>query len=336
MQQPLTHALMEGPAAAAGSVTQRASSGPPARVAAEGSASNNQLDGCEQLSAAQVAMEALDAQVMMEALAVDSKIRVEIKHLESGLESEVQTLHEGGSVRGCSKAGPPCTSQEDGAAPLGLLSQLSGDILEVVVSKVQGKSSLLSTCRSLRQAVHACTSALSWAGLGGEELGPLAAFTSLRTLNCGWSRVADLEPLAACMSLQTLNCSGTRVAVLGPLAACTSLQTLDCRYTKVAELGPLAACMLLKILGCSHTEVDEMGPLAACKLLRTLDCSHTRVSDLGPLAVCTSLEHLSCCGTGVADVGPLVACPLLAGLECPLVPTTSTRCAGSAAQGGML
>ena len=274
----------------------------------EGSALSNQLDVYEQLSAARVAMEAMA--VAMEALAANN--RAQTAAIKS-LEAEVQTLHEGRAVRGCSKAGPACTAHEDEAGPLGLLSLLPGEILELLVSKVQGKSSLLSTCRSLRLAVYACTSALTWSGPGGVlSVGGGAMVPHYVTLQ-------RALPAAPGMALTRLDCSGQPGNPLGIhcLAGCPpSLQTLICCYTLVAELGPLAACTLLQSLNCSDTQVAELGPLAACRSLQSLNCSFTRVTALGPLAACTSLQSLVCNGTGVTDLSPLSPCTMLQSLYC--------------------
>ena len=223
-----------------------------------------------------------------------------------------------------------------------------------MLSKVQGdKNSLRSTCRRLRLAVNARTTALTWTrpqtcqvGLralpvflpaslsascpgirqldcGGREEGeytPTVCLASMpppiHTLICSHTAIQKLGPLSAWMLLQTLNCSGTWVAAVGPLAACTSLQTLSCNDTKVAELGPLAACTSLQALSCNNTRVAELGPLAACTSLQALYCRDTRVTHLGPLAACASLQTLDCSGTGVADLGPLATCVALAKVVC--------------------
>ena len=229
-------------------------------------------------------------------------------------------------------------------------------LVSLVLSKVLGdKGSLRATCRGLRLAVNAWTSALTWTrprtfatcrqtralpvflpaslsascpgirrldcgGWLGDEplLGVrLAALpTSIHTLICSHTNIQRLGPLAAWTMLQTLDCSGTKVATLGPLAACTSLRTLNCSRTRVAELGPLAACTSLQTLDCSVTEVAELGPLAACPALQALDWSTTQVEELSPLTGCTLLQSLNCSRTQVADLSPLAACRSLQRLYC--------------------
>ena len=55
-----------------------------------------------------------------------------------------------------------------------------------------------------------------------------------------------LQPYPGCtvghpISMHTLNCSFTKLADLGPLSACTMLHTLNCNYSQVVGLGPLSA-----------------------------------------------------------------------------------------------
>ena len=63
------------------------------------------------------------------------------------------------------------------------------------------------------------------------SLGRLGRFKGLHRLYLTDLAVSDLSPLAALTSLQTLDCSDTQVSDLSPLAALTSLQTLDCSAT---------------------------------------------------------------------------------------------------------
>ena len=77
------------------------------------------------------------------------------------------------------------------------------------------------------------------------------------------SKVFDLTPLAALTTLQSLDCGGCQaVQQLAPLAALTALHSLLCRGTRVADLGPLSALMALQKLDCSWTAVTDLRPLA--------------------------------------------------------------------------
>ena len=196
-----------------------------------------------------------------------------------------------------------------------------------MVSEVQGgKNGLRSTCRSLRQAVNDCTSALTWTrpwGLGG---GPVlyahlpAALTGacpgIKLLDCcgpGPGAILEFDFESCPLSLHTLICGYTHLRLLGPLAVkCTMLQTFKCYNTEVAELGPLSACTMLQTLDCSATRVTHLGPLSACTMLQTLDCMCCmQVTQLGPLSACMKLQNFNCSGGSVADLGPLSACTML-------------------------
>ena len=222
-------------------------------------------------------------------------------------------------------------SRESDSEPAPLLLSLPDHLLALVASWVQGKNGLRATCRSLRLAVNACTSALTWTRPStstGETwrraLLPAslaAACPGFRLLDCG-GRKEDATQLEFCLascppSIQTLHCGHTKVGLLGPLVTCTMLQTLDLGgCTAVEELSPLAACMMLQTLDCRRTLVAALGPLSACSKLHTLDCGMTRVSDLGPLSACTMLQTLYFSWCRAADLGPLSACTMLQSLDC--------------------
>ena len=168
-----------------------------------------------------------------------------------------------------------------------LLLSLPQELLALTASKVKDKGALRLSCQATRLAVdHACTQLVWCGGFGrGAPLSLAATLCpNIRLLDCS-TMWRSLVSLVGCPStLQTLICAGTGVADLGPLAACRGLQTLDCNGTSIADLGPLAACTGLQTLYCGHTQVADLGPLAACTELQNLFCGCTRVSDLGPLA----------------------------------------------------
>ena len=310
MEVPAAH---ESEPPSAGQKGQQSQAVGRAAGAGAGAGPSSQLDLVSQLHAAQAANGAQAATIKSQA----AKLQL--------LEDEVRSLQQ---LRG----GVSSTSRAKEAAPLSLLL-LPPEVLELVASKVVGKAALHSSCRSLRLAVNACTSQLTWSGprlcvaAAGEGAPPYvtlhlaqpAAPLTLQLLNCSGQPDEPLRihSLAGCPpTVHTLICSHTLVAELGPLAACTLLEELDCSSTRVAELGPLAACTMLQELDCNNTGVAELGPLAACMLLQNLKCSNTKVVELGPLAACTLLQTLNCSSTGVTELGPLAACTLLQTIKC--------------------
>ena len=239
--------------------------------------------------------------------------------------------------------------EEDSTPPL---LSLPDHLLDLVLSQLQVKNGLRSTCRDLRLAVNARTSALAWSrpnNSRGRKLrarlsvaltaacpgikqvdcrgqradNPRLKFNlsscppSMDTLLCRYTQVRQLSPLAVtCAMLATLDCSNTCVSDLGPLSACTVLQTLNCSGTPVADLAPLAACAQLQTLNCSSTRTAGLGPLSACTMLRTLSCSGCQgVVHLGALSACTVLQTLDCSNTRVSELGPLSSCLMLQALK---------------------
>ena len=104
------------------------------------------------------------------------------------------------------------------AAPLGLLGLLPREVGEAVVSMVQGKAALRSTCRSLNLVANACTSALRWSGphaaedaaqVGAAWPALLQQMTALKVLDCSGQHGTPLliRSLAGCPpTVRTVKC----------------------------------------------------------------------------------------------------------------------------------
>ena len=265
----------------------------PSAAMADGAPSR--LDLMSQLIAAQAANDAQAATIKSQAAAMEA-MAAKIKSLES----EVLILQWGRVVNGQTVTAPPLApSATDSTSPVKedapfLLLLLPPDVLVLVASKVVGKTALCSTCRSLRLAVNACTSKLTWSG--GPRLRDDDDDDVVAAAGGGAPPYLTLHLAlpAAPQALQLLNCSGQpdKPFRIYSLAGCPpSVHTLICSHTLVSDLGPLAACSLLHTLDCSNTKVAELGPLAACKMLHTLNCSNSVVAELGPLAAYTLLNE---------------------------------------------
>ncbi|WP_170984814.1 leucine-rich repeat domain-containing protein [Roseomonas sp. AR75] len=163
---------------------------------------------------------------------------------------------------------------------------------------------------------------LDCAGTQVADLAPIAGLAKLQTLECWSTQVADLAPLAGLANLQTLFCWNTQVADLASLAGLANLQTLNCWDTRVADLAPLAGLDKLQTLFCSDTQVADLAPLAGLGSLQTLHCSDTQVADLAPVAGLANLQMFDCSATPVADLAPLARLANLQTLNC-----SSTRVA---------
>jgi hypothetical protein len=138
-----------------------------------------------------------------------------------------------------------------------------------------------------------------------EDLAPLSALTSLRTLFLTLTRVGNLAPLSALTRLQTLGLAGTKVVDLSPLSALTNLEQLYLNRTRVADVGPLSTLAKLRWLDLNRTQVADLAPLSTLTSLKVLQLNGTSVTDLAPLSMLIGLEELQLGTAPVADLTPL-------------------------------
>ena len=206
------------------------------------------------------------------------------------------------------------------------LLDLPPRLLDVVLSKVEGKNAARSTCTQLRDSIYRVMTSLKyWTHhqrpsvfhqATAVPMLPTAVLSRcakrLITLDCSSTTISDLSPLRAATVLQHLDCSGTNVLDLAPLAALKGLQSLDFRCARVSDLSPLAALTGLTSMHCFNTKVWDLGPLKALTGLEELSIRICQVDDLTPLsglsddltplAGLTGLMELDCMGTQVSDL----------------------------------
>ena len=193
-----------------------------------------------------------------------------------------------------------------------ILLDLPPRLLDVVLSKVEGKNAARATCTQLRDSIYRVMTSLKYlthrqrpsvfhqaAAVPSLPTAVLAHCAKrLLTLDCSSTAISDLSPLRAVTALEHLDCSGTNVSDLAPLAALKGLQSIDFRCAaRVSDLSPLAALTGLTSIHCFNTNVWDLGPLKALTGLEELSIRICQVDDLTPLSGLTDLMELDCMGT---------------------------------------
>lgn len=168
----------------------------------------------------------------------------------------------------------------------------------------------LSSCKHLLHLdIHLCYRLTGFASLpiglrhlnargclGLLHLFPLASLPALTCLDLSHClRHSNLLPLAACSSLTSLNLECIQASDITPLSACTSLTSLTMsNNARLSLLAPLEACVALESLflrDCRSLAV--ITPVASLSRLRCLDlrgCPALR--DIRCLLSCTALKSL--------------------------------------------
>ena len=121
------------------------------------------------------------------------------------------------------------------------MESLQPELLALIASNVDTKSSLRSSCISLRDAVHSSTTGIRL-DQSSSSRGRLSPPTSIPT-----------SLLLQCPGITHLNLFGTQIVDLAPLSAFTRLTCLNLLRTDVADLAPLVALPMLQV--CMHGTV---------------------------------------------------------------------------------
>ena len=120
------------------------------------------------------------------------------------------------------------------------MESLQPELLALIASNVDKKSSLRSSCIRLRDAVHSSATGIHL-DQSSSSRGQLASPTFPTSL------------MLRCPGITQLNLFGTQVVDLAPLSAFTRLTCLDLLRTDVANLAPLVALPMLQV--CMHGTV---------------------------------------------------------------------------------
>lgn len=117
---------------------------------------------------------------------------------------------------------------------------------------------IASNIHSLRDfAITSDAPFLSLHSVSLDDYSELKAFTSLETLDLGWSTILDLTPIASLVKLRALYLDSTAIIDLSPLNALPSLASLSIRRTSVADLSPLCNLPKLNYLDVTGVKSDK-------------------------------------------------------------------------------
>ena len=244
-----------------------------------------------------------------------------------------------------SNDGAPDQQLDPSASSSAMLS-LAPHLLDLILRQCNGpsKRALRRTCSSLRQAVEARVTSLTWeTDKSREYVCNLARrSTSLDqffgpddTLYFNESKGKQYMAIfSRCPELLKIDFNvthhGNCVSDLSFLSQCTGLRELSARL-RPTDLAPFAAFSNLERLNCSNSFwLSNISALAACTALTSLDCSCTslvKVPDWLP----PNLQHLKLSGPNprwspvsplaaarmnLLDISALVHCTTLKSLDC--------------------
>jgi len=104
----------------------------------------------------------------------------------------------------------------------------------------------------------------------------IKSFTNLKSLDCGYNRISDLN-LSGMKSLININCQSNLSTSLN-LDGCTNLKTLDCSYNQITSLN-VNGCSNLVSMRCSNNRIGSLD-VSGCSYLGSLNCSENQITSL--------------------------------------------------------
>jgi internalin A len=147
-----------------------------------------------------------------------------------------------------------------------------------------------------------------------KELDFVEIFHALKSLNCQFTEITNLNPISKLLNLESLDCRFTQIRDLGPLAKLKSLQYVNLSSTKVANLEPLSDLTNLTELYCDNTDVDDLTPISRSECLERLWCDCKGLSDLGPIKNVRTLKSITFSNSKIDDLSPLSGLPEISSL----------------------
>ena len=238
--------------------------------------------------------------------------------------------------------------QQDSSPSSSAMLSLAPHLLDLILKHCNGpsKRALRLACSSLRQAVEARVTSLTWEtdDKDPEGVWHLARrSTSLHhflgpddTLYFNVSKGRQyMSILSRCPELRKIDFNvtyhGNCVSDMSYLTQCTGLLELSARF-RATDLAPLAAAFSkLEHLNCSNSFwLSDISALAACTALTSLDCSCTSLVKV-PARLPPNLRHLRLSGPNPRwsarsplagssmsslDLSALVNCTTLKFLDC--------------------
>lgn len=94
------------------------------------------------------------------------------------------------------------------------------------------------------------------------DIGPLAYFVNLKSLEFNCNYISDLTPLAGLSKLSSLNIGFNQVADVSPLAGLTQLEQLKLNHNQIRDVSPLAGLTRLRELWLKENPIEDYSPLS--------------------------------------------------------------------------
>lgn len=196
-------------------------------------------------------------------------------------------------------------------APLAHLPELRvldlGDNRITDVSALSGLVALRYLDLDLNQGEHS-----GHAGVGIEDIRPLAGLTGLARLDLSFNRVRDVSPLAGLESLVSLDLLQNLVVDITPLGGLTGLTTLLVARNRIDDVSTLSRLTALEFLWAGGNDVMDWSPLSRLTRLTELGLRNSGIEDLSFLADLTELKRLRLDDNDIRHISVLAK---FAGLE---------------------
>ena len=113
-------------------------------------------------------------------------------------------------------------------------------------------------------------------------------FSGLTRLNCGFSRLTDLD-VRGCAALSYLYCSWSQLTDLNA-GGCTALEELYCQRNRLTQLN-ISGCSALTHLTCSTNQLTVLD-VGGCPALVHLECDSNRLAQLD-LSGCPAISEIN-------------------------------------------
>ena len=185
-----------------------------------------------------------------------------------------------------------------------------GDNRITDVSALAGLADLRFLALDLNHGQHT-----GHAGVGIEDIGPLAGLTGLTRLDLSFNRIRDVSPLAELKSLSSLDLFQNLIVDITPLSELTALSHLTLARNRIEDVSTLSRFTALTSLWVGENDVADWSPLAGLTRLTGLGLWDSGIEDLSVLARLTELRRLHLEDNDIQDISVLANLPWLTRLE---------------------
>lgn len=143
-----------------------------------------------------------------------------------------------------------------------------------------------------------------------KDIGALAYFKNLGSINLSWNSVTDLTPLAGLYQLEALYMNGNKnISDFSPLAGLTNMKDLNfignanINDSNISFIVNMTQMEMLWIAG--SPELSDISPVANFSNLYRLILTDCGVIDISPIAGLNNLKELWLKGNPITDYSPL-------------------------------